>query len=388
MPQWKQYSGIWTVTQQAQAVAAETWPLLFDYELYTWGNGYFGKLGHGDTVFRSSPTQVTGGNNWNKIDANGFFSMATKTDGTLWTWGYNNKGQLGQNNTTYFSSPVQVGALTTWSQIGAGSTHTAAIKTDGTLWTWGNNDSGALGQNISTTIDRSSPVQVGALANWSQVDSGSSHSAAIKTDGSLWTWGSNFYGMLGQNIPTTTNRSSPVQVGALTSWLQVSPGSSHTAAIKTDGTLWTWGEGSAGRLGHNNIIDRSSPVQVGSLTNWYKVTAGSSATFAIKTDGTIWAWGFNVNGQLGINENTSLRRSSPVQIGSLTDWSAVFNGASTSVIATKTDGTLWSWGVNTAGVLGLDDIDINRSSPVQIGADTNWVSAAAGSGLMLATTKK
>ena len=330
------FSGKWTLAEQAQGTAAGTWPLLFDYELYTWGNGYFGKLGHGDTVFRSSPTQVTGGNNWDKIAAKGFFSIAIKTDGTLWTWGRNAYGQLGQNNTTYaFSSPVQVGALTTWSQIGAGSNHTAAIKTDGTLWTWGNDGSGRLGLN--------------------QPD---------------------------------TDRSSPVQVGALTSWLQVSAGINFTAAVKTDGTLWTWGAGSNGKLGHNNVINRSSPVQVGSLTTWAKVTAGNNASFAIKTDGTIWAWGSNTNGQLGTNENQSLLRSSPVQIGSFTDWSAVFNGESSNVIATKTDGTLWVWGVNTAGVLGLDDIDINRSSPVQLGADTNWFSAAAGGGFMLATTKK
>ena len=387
MPQWKQYSGIWTVTQQAQAAAAGKWPLLFDYELYSWGNGYFGKLGHGDTVFRSSPVQIGTVNDWDKIDANGFFSVATKTDGTLWTWGYNNVGQLGQNNTTYFSSPVQVGALTTWSQIGAGGTHTAAIKTDGTLWTWGNDGSGRLGLNQPDT-DMSSPTQVGALANWSQVDLGNLFSTAIKTDGTLWTWGDNGHGQLGLNTPIAANMSSPVQVGALTSWLQVSAGSYHVAAIKTDGSLWTWGRGSTGRLGHNNVIDQSSPVQVGALTTWAKATAGNAVTFAIKTDGSLWVWGNNVNGQLGTNENQSLLRSSPVQLGSLTDWSAVFNNKSSNVIATKTDGTLWVWGVNTAGVLGLDDININRSSPVQVGTDTSWTSAAAGDGFMLATTKK
>ena len=380
------FSGKWTLTEQAQGIAAGTWPLLFQYELYSWGNGYFGKLGHGDTVFRSSPTQVTGGNNWDKIAANGFFSIAIKTDGTLWTWGRNAYGELGQNNTTFFSSPVQVGALTTWSQIGAGSNHTAAIKTDGTLWTWGNDGSGKLGLNQPDT-DMSSPTQVGSLTTWSQVSAGTEHTAAIKTDGTLWTWGNDGSGRLGLNQPDT-DRSSPVQVGALTSWLQVSAGINFTAAVKTDGTLWTWGAGSNGKLGHNNVINRSSPVQVGSLTTWAKVTAGNNASFAIKTDGTIWAWGSNTNGQLGTNENQSLLRSSPVQIGSLTDWSAVFNGQSSNVIATKTDGTLWVWGVNTAGVLGLNDKDIHRSSPVQLGADTNWVSAAAGGVFMLAITKK
>jgi alpha-tubulin suppressor-like RCC1 family protein len=196
-----------------------------------------------------------------------------------------------------------------------GSAFTVARKTDGTLWSWGQNGSGQLGINIGN-YDRSSPVQVGALTNWSKISAGTAHCLAVKTDGTLWAWGKNSNGELGIN--NTYYRSSPVQVGSLTDWLQVSGGNTHSLAVKTNGTLWAWGNGSQGMLGLNNTIDRSSPVQVGVLTNWVNVSAGNSNSAAIKADGTLWTWGENGDGQLGQNNLTY--RSSPVQVGALTAW--------------------------------------------------------------------
>jgi alpha-tubulin suppressor-like RCC1 family protein len=171
---------------------------------------------------------------------------------------------------------VQVGVLTDWSQVSAGRTFCAAIKTNGTLWTWGRNTGGQLGQNIAYTIDRSSPVQVGALTDWSQVSAGREFCAAIKTNGTLWTWGRNISGQLGQNISYSISRSSPVQVGALTDWAQVSAGLYICAAIKTNGTIWSWGNNSSGQLGLNDVANRSSPVQVGALTTWSSIGQGFS----------------------------------------------------------------------------------------------------------------
>jgi alpha-tubulin suppressor-like RCC1 family protein len=191
---------------------------------------------------------------------------------------------LGQN-TGYLanlSSPVQVGALTDWAQISSNETFCAAVKTNGTLWSWGGNSDGELGQNISYSINRSSPVQVGALTDWSQVSAGGNFCVAVKTNGTLWSWGLGTFGRLGQD--NTVRRSSPVQVGALTDWAQASARLSHCVAIKTNNTLWSWGRNQRGQLGQNNVIDLSSPVQVGSLTSWTRLGRGRGEhTLVIKT---------------------------------------------------------------------------------------------------------
>ena len=201
----------------------------------------------------------------------------------LWLWGHNNYGQLGDASITHKSSPIQtVSGGTNWKSVSGGGYHTAAIKTDGTLWLWGYNNSGQLGNNTNT--NKSSPVQtVSGGTNWKSVASGYYHTAAIKTDGTLWTWGSNGYGQLGDN--TTTSRSSPVQtVSSGTNWKQVSASNGHTAAIKTDGTLWSWGYNTYGQLGDNTNTNKSSPVQtVSGGTNWKSVAGGGVHTLAIRS---------------------------------------------------------------------------------------------------------
>ena len=184
----------------------------------------------------------------------------------LWLWGQNSYGQLGDSTIVDKSSPVQIGALTTWSKIAAGSNHSMAIKTDGTMWLWGmNNNYGHLGDETRT--NKSSPIQIGALTTWSLIAGGGYHSMAIKTDGTMWLWGRNTYGQLGDN--TTVFRSSPVQIGALTTWSQISGGIQHSMALKTDGTLWIWGYNNKGQMGDSTFtIDKSSPIQVGALTTW------------------------------------------------------------------------------------------------------------------------
>ena len=285
----------------------------------------------------------------------------------LWTWGKNNNtGNLGDNTLVHRSSPVQIGAVTTWSQIAAGGNHSMAIKADGTMWLWGDSEYGQLGNNTNNyTTRKSSPVQIGALTTWSSVGGGSSHTMAIKTDGTMWSWGYNVQGELGSN--TVVNRSSPVQIGALTTWSIMSAGNAHNLAIKNDGTMWGWGINNNGHLGDNTILFRSSPIQIGALTTWSKVSAGTGASAAIKTDGTLWIWGTNITGQLG--DNTIISRSSPIQVGLLTTWSQIASAG--YHLAIKTDGTMWSWGYNAHGNLG-DNTIILRSSPIQIGSLTTW----------------
>lgn len=303
------------------------------------------------------------------------------TTGQLWAWGANAAGQLGRGNTTGYSSPVQIGNLTTWSAISGYQFHSLAVKSDGTLWAWGDNGVGQLG--LGNTTAYSSPKQVGALTTWSKVfasgtgpaNSGatSKFSLAIKTDGTLWAWGQNAYGQLG--LGNVTYYSSPKQVGALTTWLSIGGGTQHTLALKTDGTMWAWGRGTNGLLGLGNTTTYSSPKQIGALTTWTSLSGGSSvASFGI-IGGKLYAWGYNLSyGQLGLGNTTSY--SSPKQVGALTTWSSVKAGRNHTVART-TGGTVWTWGKGSLGRLGLGNTTA-YSSPTQVGALTSWTAVSAG----------
>jgi alpha-tubulin suppressor-like RCC1 family protein len=224
------------------------------------------------------------------ISINNFFGTSLPIF-ELYAWGNNSyAGPLGLNDLINRSSPVQVGALINWDKISVGNSHSHSVKTDNTFWSWGSNGAGE--QGVNDLIKRSSPVQVGALTDWAKVAAGGNFCTAIKTDGRLFTWGNNYSGQLGLNnrSPAGT-RSSPVQVGSLTDWAQTDCGGSNCAAIKTSGTLFTWGDNPGGSLGQNNINYRSSPVQVGALTNWAQVSMGSNFCAAVKTNGTALGYG-------------------------------------------------------------------------------------------------
>jgi|694.fasta_scaffold14047_9 alpha-tubulin suppressor-like RCC1 family protein len=350
-------------------------------ELWTWGAGANARLGNGATTGNISTPVTTsaGGTNWKQVSAGGSHTAAIKTDGTLWTWGLGASGRLGNGVTTgNISTPVTTFAGgTNWKQISCGYSHTAAIKTDGTLWTWGFSGDGRLG-NAVITGNISTPVTTFAGGtNWKQVSttSFSNHTVAIKTDGTLWTWGYNANLQLGNNA--TGNRSTPITTFAGgTNWKQVSGGGSHTAAIKTDGTLWTWG-GTTGSLGNGVVGSRSTPVTTfAGGTNWKQVAAGGAHTAAIKTDGTLWTWGYNANLQLG--NNATGNRSTPITtFAGGTNWKQVTCGTShTSAI--KTDGTLWTWGSGTNGQLGNATITSTSTPVTTFAGGTNWKQVAAG----------
>lgn len=344
--------------------------------LWAWSSNTDGQLGDGTRANKSSPVQIGALSTWTSASTSSFHSLGVTSDGKMFAWGSNDSwGALGLNlapsTASNRSSPVQVGALTNWSTVATGVAppgtrpSSFAIKTDGTLWSWGNNTYGQLG--INNVDPRSSPVQIGAATDWASVASNGGSTFAIKSTGSLWAWGNNDQGQLGQNNSSVSfNRSSPVQVGSLTNWATVSAGDRFALSVKTDGTLWSWGYGRDGCTGHGNTVAKSSPVQVGALSDWSRAVSGVSSftATALKTNGTLWGWGKNNYGQIGTNN--TIYRSSPVQVGALTNWRKV--GLCSAI---KSDGTMWKWGRNVVGTVG-DGTTTNRSSPVQIGALTNW----------------
>ena len=313
----------------------------------------------------------------------GWYLLNVSNDfGNLWTWGENSSGRLGDDTTSPRSSPgTTAGCGTTWCQVSAGSAASGAIKTDGTLWMWGSGES--LGAN--TTQVRTSPVTpVGGASEWCQVSGGGAFTSAIKTDSTLWTWGAGTSGQLGSGLDL--NRSSPgTTAGGGIDWCQVSSGSFFAAAVKTDGTLWTWGNNNSGELGTGATgTARSSPgTTIGGGITWCQVSSATSSHMAaVKTDGTLWTWGTNQCGELGIN--TLVNRNSPgTTSGGGANWCQV-NAGCGHTAAIKTDGTLWTWGCNSAGQLG-DATITGRSSPgtTALGG-TTWRQVSSGCAFTLA----
>ena len=245
-----------------------------------------------------------------------------------------------------------------WQSIATGLSHTVGIMSDGTLWAWGGNDFGQLGDGTRTA--RRTPVQIGTDNNWQSVSAGTLHTMAIKTNGTLWGWGINGNSRLGDG--TTNDRIFPAQVNAATNWKSVCAGDTNTLAIKTDGTLWAWGYNGYAQFGDGTMNNRSTPYQIGTATNWQSVDTGNLHTLAIKTNGTLWAWGTNTYGQVG--DGTTAVRYSPVQIGTETNWKSIAAGANHSV-ALKTNGVLYTWGHNQWGQLG-DYTNVSKSAPAPI----------------------
>ena len=254
------------------------------------------------------------------------------------------------------------------------------------LWIWGWNDSARLG--INDGVNRSTPVTTFAGGiNWESVACGRDHTLAIKTDGTLWSWGRNNNVQLGIN--NTTNKSTPVTTSSGgTDWKEIGATKYSSYAIKTNGTLWTWGLNDRGQLGINATTNRTTPVTTfAGGTNWKTLFKGCAlqAVAAIKTDGTLWTWGLNENGELGINDTngllgaSALNKSTPVTtFAGGTNWKSVSCGHY-NTYAIKTDGTLWSWGDNDVGQLGINEALVDKITPVTTFLGGNdWKQISAG----------
>ena len=288
-----------------------------DGTLWSWGSNGEGQLGQNNQTSYSSPVQIPG-TQWLSASVSDYASFALKTDNTLWSWGNDTNGLLGQNtNNIRQSSPVQIPG-TQWSKVSPALYHILALKNDGTLWAWGGNQYGYLGLNSRLDV-YSSPIQVPGT-QWTDVGAGYDFSLALKDDGTLWSFGRNTGGQLGTN--NLISRSSPTQIPG-TQWSSF--GNRYYDAIslvkKTDGTLWAWGPNPQGPLGQNDIAPRSSPIQIPG-TQWGTFGAGYTHSVFTKTDGTAYVSGGGLGyGEIDLNLATAFR-SSPTQISG-TQWARI-----------------------------------------------------------------
>jgi len=351
--------------------------------LFTFGWNNKGQLGDGTTTSKSSLTQIS--DEWIDITNGIDFTVGIKKDGTLWAWGNNNIGQLGTDTVDSSTTPVQIGNDTDWASVKAGSStsdngHILALKTNGTLWAWGDQHNGQLGNGSSSTAFIATPQQIGSDTDWASISAGDRSSAAIKTNGDLYTWGRGSRGRLGDG--TTTEKPTPTFIGSgykKVSCGKIRSGTSwgfFTVAIKTDGTLWTWGDQRVGQLGDgvttNSFI--STPQQIGSDTDWDKIATGGGFTLAIKTNKTLWGWGRNDNGQLG--DGTKTEKTTPTQIGSGNHWKDVDCGERSALMIT--DGALWGTGLNNQGQ--ISHLTTDQYYPLQISSslETAWKKVSMG----------
>jgi len=327
--------------------------------LWCWGQNHGGQLGIGTKQYPNQPQQVTrpAVAGWATITAGYDHTCATRKDGTLWCWGDNGSGQLGIRTFVSHTLPRQIGIPETsgWAGVSAGIDDTCAVRTDTSLWCWGYNGYGTVGIG-TTTLPKDKPhrVTTPAATGWVSVAVGGQQACATRTDGTLWCWGYNGNGELGIGT-TSSHEDKPQQVITpdTTGWVSVAAGADHTCATRADTSLWCWGSNGSGQLGDGTKTMQDLPQQVTTPTvaGWTSVTAGGAQTCAIRTH-ALWCWGRNYDGQLGIGTNMGHWRPRRVLVPAKRGWGLIA-ASGYHTCATRTGHTLWCWGYNGYGELGL-----------------------------------
>jgi len=328
-----------------------------------WGNNQFGQIGDGTTTDRHTPVEVIPLTNIAAVASGGYHSLALANDGKVWAWGKNDQGQLGDGTLSENHTPKLVIGLTNVISIAAGFDYSLALKNDGTVWAWGGNMWGTLGDGTFT--NRWQPVQVNKLSGIIFISGATEHCLALKNDGTVWSWGWNANGCLGDGS-TIAKRAIPAQIPALSGITAIAAnGSFHNMVLKNDGTVWTWGDNFYGQLGDGTYIEKTVPVQLASLTNVAAIGTGERHSFAIKTDGSLWAWGWNGNGQLGVDFTFSFSENTPVNVSLLSGIKRISGGSFHSLVQ-RIDGSIYTMGNNVYGQLGDGTNVLNRYQPMVV----------------------
>ena len=321
-----------------------------DGTLWGWGSSSWGNLSTNNGNYTEpNPIQIGTANDWTFFRNGVSNTFGIKSNGTLWGCGSNQHGCLGVNSSTeFFTSFQQITTASNWIKVAPSYFFTVALKADGTIWGWGRNDNYQTG-NSPATLNQLSPLQIGTDTDWVEIATGTNDTSfAIKSNGTIWGWGSNPTSIIVSGSGTTTV-STPTQVGTDTDWVKMSVGGGHILAQKQNGTLWSWGGGDALGVGGTPPVT-NIPQQVTTDT-WKSFSTGTGTSFGIKSDGTLWAWGANSNGQLGLG-HTNSPITIPTQVGTDTNWETVQARNFVTTMATKTDGSVWYWGRNYNGEFG------------------------------------
>lgn len=342
--------------------------------VWSWGENSYGQLGNGTFNNNPTPAAITGLNDCRFVTAGEYNSFVIKADGSLWDFGDNSYSQLGDGTTTNRNVPVGITYPYTsgWISVTAGTYHTMAIRSDGKLYAWGSNAYGQfMNGNITSTT---TPLEIAGYYNQVAVTAGYGHTLVLLADGHVWGSGYNFQGQLGNGGNNDhwwrIDLRSPT-----TAWVTMASGYGHTLALRDNGTLWGWGYNLAGQLGDGTLTNHTAPTQIGTANNWVSVATGYSHTLALRADGSLWATGYNFNGALG--DGSSIDQPSFIQIGNYYGWTSVAVGEESS-FALRDNGTLWSWGYGGFGSLGHGNAN-NVNVPTQVGSATNWTSVKIGS---------
>lgn len=320
---------------------------------------------------------IGGANGWAQVVAGNNMSCGIKSDATLWCWGDDTGGKTGQNKASGSTTvPTQVYGGGSWSSVSVGYEHTCGIKTDSTLWCWGSNGNGRTGRNTiagNTVV----PTQISIGGTWKQVAVGFSSTCAIKTDNTLWCWGENLYGRTAINTGSGDTLV-PTQVSGGGSWKSITIGYFHGCGIMSDNTVRCWGGNGSGQIGDNSTLMRLTPTAISGGGTWKFIDAGNGHTCGIKTNDTLWCWGWNSSGQIG--DNSTTQRNTPTAVSGGGSWKQVSLGSYYSANHTcgiKSDNSLMCWGWNGTGKLG-DNSTSNKLIPTIVTGGKLWSSVSTG----------
>lgn len=360
---------------EISAGAYHTVALKEDGTVWTWGNNESGQLGDGTEIDKGEPVQVKGIEGVKAIAAGGYHTVALKEDGTVWTWGENLYGQLGDDTIDICKNePVQVKGIEGVKAIAAGERHTVALKEDGTVWTWGYNFSCQLGDG--TNKNRKKPVKVKSIKGVKEIAAGAKYTVVLKEDGTVWSWGNQNFESTDDYDEEQSCNSKAEQVESLEDIKAIAAGEWHTVALKEDGSIWAWGDNEDGQLGDGRVIATNKPVQAIDIEEVVAIASGNCFTVALKQDGTVWGWGLYFYYDPIENVDIAMTSTQPVCKEGIEDVKAIAAG-SDHVVALKEDGTVWTWGRNDYGQLG-NGTKVNYNEPVQVTGIEDVKAIAAG----------